>query len=74
MATIPTPGTARPNHSAYHGPTRPSISLKIQTSAATLTTSGTMTMNPARKRRRSHWTIAQCRSSQNTVIVARISR
>ena len=54
---IPSPGTSRPSHSAYHGPTKPSISRKIQMNAATLITSGTVTKKPAIRRRRSHWTI-----------------
>ena len=41
------------------GPTSPSISRKIQTSAATLITSGTVTKKPAMKLRLIQFNIAQ---------------
>src|SRR5215217_7125792 len=57
VVRMPRPGTSRPIHCAYHGPTNPSINRKIQKNAATLITSGTVTNKPAMNRPRSHWII-----------------
>jgi hypothetical protein len=54
---MPSPGTSRPTHAAYEGPTKPSIRRKIQTNVATLITSGTVTKKPAMKLRRIHWSM-----------------
>src|SRR5919112_2298814 len=60
----PRPGTARPTHCDTSGSVTPSITPKIETSAATLMMSGTVTKNPVMKRRRSQETMtrsAACR-------------
>ena len=51
---IPSPGTRRPSIRSESGAVKPSMIPKIQTSAETLTTSGTATKKPVMNRRRSH--------------------
>ena len=53
VIAMPSPGTARPAHCETSGSVMPSMTRKIQTSAATLMMSGTVTKNPVMKRRRS---------------------
>ena len=58
---MPSPGTARPSHFETSGSVMPSMKRKIQTSAATLMMSGTVTTSPVMKRRRSQAHIASAR-------------
>ncbi len=51
---MPTPGAARPTSRVASGAVKSSMIPKIHTSAAMLMTSGTVTKNPAMKRRLSH--------------------
>ena len=53
VMTIPSPGTSRFSSRVEIGAVKLSMIPKIQTSAATLMTSGTVTKNPAMKLRRS---------------------
>src|SRR2546423_1040081 len=52
--SVPSPGIRRPSSWSYSGAVRPSTPLKIQISAPTLMSRGTVTKRPGVKLRRSH--------------------